>query len=124
VITANEFQSWLTSDGRYFGGKAYPDTTVTLITTNLINNEINTYTEKATEGVWSFGSGEIGSLPSEGELKLSIVAEDFEGNESDPYITTITFDLGTAGTDFAAPTINLMMQTVLLHQVNLLIGQV
>ena len=60
VVTANEFQSWLITNGDYFGGRAYPDTIVTLTTTHLINNEINTYTEKATEGVWSFGSGEIG----------------------------------------------------------------
>ena len=103
VITADEVGGWAG-----LSGTAYPNTTLTLVSTYTKNSDSQSYQILTdTNGTWRLTKDDVGYNPPEGTYSLSITAKDGDGLVSEQAATTLTFDLGTAGTDFDAPTISL-----------------
>ena len=103
VITADEVGGWAG-----LSGTAYPNTTLTLMSTYTKNSNSQSYQILTdTNGIWRLTKDDVGYNPPEGTYSLSITAKDGDGLVSEQAATTLTFDLGTAGTDFDAPTISL-----------------
>ena len=89
-------------------GTAFAETTVTLVSTYADTNTFETYTTTAdADGKWSIEQDDVGELPPDGRFSLSVTATDSDGLVSDAATAALIFDLGTAGRDFDAPTINL-----------------
>jgi Ca2+-binding RTX toxin-like protein len=87
-------------------GTAFPETTVTLVSTYADTNTSETYTTTADYyGRWSIDQEDVGELPPDGRFSLSVTATDSDGLVSDAATAALIFDLGTAGRDFDAPTI-------------------
>jgi hypothetical protein len=91
-----------------FTGHSFPGTTVTLVSTYADTNTSESYTTTAdADGKWSIDQDDVGELPPDGRFSLSVTATDSDGLVSDAATAALIFDLGTAGGDFDAPTINL-----------------
>ena len=97
-------------------GTAFAETTVTLVSTYADTNTFETYTTTTDNlylygtkwgGIWSIDQDDVGELPPDGRFSLSVTATDSDGLVSDAATAALIFDLGTAGRDFDAPTINL-----------------
>ena len=89
-------------------GTAFPETNVTLVSTYADTNTFETYRTTADlDGKWSIDQNDVGELPPDGRFSLSVTATDSDGLVSDPANAALIFDLGAAGRDFDAPTINL-----------------
>lgn len=103
TLVAYEIKDW---DG--LSGTAYPNTTLTLVSTYTKNSNSQSYQILTdANGIWRLTKDDVGYNPPEGTYSLSITAKDGDGLVSEQAATTLTFDLGTAGTDFDAPTISL-----------------
>ena len=103
VITADEVGGWAG-----LSGTAYPNTTLTLMSTYTKNSNSQSYQILTdTNGIWRLTKDDVGYNPPEGTYSLSITAKDGDGLVSEQAAATLIFDLGTAGTDFDAPTISL-----------------
>jgi uncharacterized protein YjbI with pentapeptide repeats len=111
TLVAYEIVDWLG-----LSGTAFAETTVTLVSTYADTNTFETYTTTTDElllygtkwgGIWSIDQDDVGELPPDGRFSLSVTATDSDGAVSDPATAALIFDLGTAGTDFDAPTISL-----------------
>lgn len=103
TLVASEIKDW---DG--LSGTAYPSTTLTLVSTYTKNSNSQSYQILTdTNGNWRLTKDDVGYNPPEGTYSLSIAAKDGDGLVSEQAAATLTFDIGTAGTDFDAPTISL-----------------
>jgi hypothetical protein len=103
TLVAYEILNW---EG--LSGTAYPNSTVTLISTYDVTGGYEAYEASVSaDGKWSIDQAVVGAIPPDGQFSLSVTSKDSSGTVSDPAIASLIFDLGTAGTDFAAPTINL-----------------
>jgi hypothetical protein len=103
TLVAYEILNW---EG--LSGTAYPNSTVTLISTYDITGGYEAYEASVSaDGKWSIDQAVVGAIPPDGQFSLSVTSKDSSGTVSDPAIASLIFDLGTAGIDFAAPTINL-----------------
>ena len=103
TLVAYEIKDW---DG--LSGTAYPNTTLNAVSTYTKNS--NSQSDQIltdANGIWRVTKDDVGYIPPEGTYSLSITAKDGDGLVSEQAATTLTFDLGTAGTDFDAPTISL-----------------
>ncbi|MDA8741037.1 hypothetical protein N9M73_07940, partial [Rhodobacteraceae bacterium] len=103
ALVAYEILNW---EG--LSGTAYPNSTVTLISTYDVTGGYETYEASVSaDGKWSIDQAVVGVIPPDGQFSLSVTSKDSSGTVSDPATASLIFDLGTAGTDFVAPTINL-----------------